>query len=1412
MSDDDEDYDDEFEASAPDMPASPARSSAPVPAVTGAGGDEYADEFEESVESSPAVAASAPVAAPLPAPAPPPAAEAATSSGGDGAGTTGGVGAAADPEVSAAVAQAEPAATSAAEAAVELPAATPATYSAPLSAALAPRPAGERTFSADDTDLEALFQRTEAVASSSAERKLHRPHARAKSEKRTPTATPTKAKKKRPPQATGSALPRDLSALQGDEAAIDREIRRLQDELRASSTKLNKGRHGDLPRLNGWVPPQRKGGRRTRPGNRTGAGRHSAASFDGLGEAELDAELNRLKTELGALRREHDTALIGEGEQAARHGGDGDGDAGGDGDGEGEVWSTPAPPVVAVSRASASSLLMGGEPLPWEKENRMPSRPGSRRATSAGRQGRRRQRGSRGHRLSRPESATQGPFGAAPAPLVVFRSGGKYVEPSPVGPAWDATPLRDVPGSLRPIVLSDAPWVPHVDLPTQRRNRELGCARKPRRLPEVSHARAQSVPLPGSRRKAFDANKFAVARSDDSATAVTAAMADTAATETGARRPAKDPAAAKAAPVEMREAVTQCGPHDMSIHEGMLSVTLIKAEGLLDADRSGGGGSDPYVRVGMGGQEFATKVNKDVNFNGDSECVWNQTFVLRCHPPHDSLEIEVYDYDVGDEDDLLGGMRIQLDMLQPHEEDTAWWGLHKPEKMQLKQPERVALTGNRSHFFCGALMVKLLYIPDVWRCPLDVRDHALDSMQSTAQAEAQVEPCGKLHVRLVEARGLPKLRALKACNPFAMVSYGGAHNKSVTAHNSTRPKWDAVFTFNCFELHRELTVDVLDYNRLREDSGISFETLGSVTFDVAEELNGNRRVDSWMTLWAEDSVTSLPIARGEVRVRLEFCPRWPKGGRKGKIDSGGGQPERLKSEYAVLELCVERGTGLTPMRRLTGSEKRSEITQQPAGSFDAEQLSSEEEGHEDEPLTAVDSYCTVTLLGKAGEVKGSWATGVVRAALEPEWDSGDHDHGNHRICIPVTDASAIARVDCFHCKRGKHDHLGGFFLPIASAMCAGTKWHTKQEHHWFRLEPQAKLDTGPRAAGAPVLVDGELSRQYNSPLGAVRLSKTFGLEPLEEGVQHGVGRLSVTVLRGKKMPDIKRKQNRPPDVFAVLTYDSLSFETEINKRARSPVWNQQFDFSVSDIRSSFNVAVYDNGLLGDHQLIGAVSVGISEVLRSHALDQQPWYKLFRTNEYGKLRPNGEIQLGLRFVQAPPPLDGAVTHVPAPVGVRHTLRSLRMVRQLRVSKTAPSKQLTQGEVQAKREKTASSALSFLSKKTKPTPSSLPVTTAINDDHDEGTVELQVDRAIGLKIDSATIFCQAWIASAEEIREEEELRTQQEESGTEETDQASEGPPMGRIHRTTSGRGRLHTQHATEGATVRSMDWALVRAAQ
>ena len=72
----------------------------------------------------------------------------------------------------------------------------------------------------------------------------------------------------------------------------------------------------------------------------------------------------------------------------------------------------------------------------------------------------------------------------------------------------------------------------------------------------------------------------------------------------------------------------------------------------------------------------------------------------------------------------------------------------------------------------------------------------------------------------------------------------------------------------------------------------------------------------------------------------------------------------------------------------------------------------------------------------------------------------------------------------------------------------------------------------------------------------------------------GIGRLMVNVLRARKLPEIKRKKNGPPDAFAVLTYDSLQFETEMAKHNHKPVFLQEFAFTVSDMRSSFSVALF----------------------------------------------------------------------------------------------------------------------------------------------------------------------------------------------------------------------------------------------
>eukprot|EP01051_Picozoa_sp_SAG22_P001639 SAG22_NODE_67_length_22882_cov_25.671553_1_plen_70_part_10 len=70
-----------------------------------------------------------------------------------------------------------------------------------------------------------------------------------------------------------------------------------------------------------------------------------------------------------------------------------------------------------------------------------------------------------------------------------------------------------------------------------------------------------------------------------------------------------------------------------------------------------------------------------------------------------------------------------------------------------------------------------------------------------------------------------------------------------------------------------------------------------MTFALREELDGNKRTDSWMTLWSYHPKSGLPVARGEVRVGLEYRPEWKKKGRRGEIDAGNGHPYKSPKEF-----------------------------------------------------------------------------------------------------------------------------------------------------------------------------------------------------------------------------------------------------------------------------------------------------------------------------------------------------------------------------------------------------------------------------------------------------------------------------------------------------------------------------------
>ena len=167
------------------------------------------------------------------------------------------------------------------------------------------------------------------------------------------------------------------------------------------------------------------------------------------------------------------------------------------------------------------------------------------------------------------------------------------------------------------------------------------------------------------------------------------------------------------------------------------------------------------------------------------------------------------------------------------------------------------------------------------------------------------------------------------------------------------------------------------------------------------------------------------------------------------------------------------------------------------------------------------------------------------------------------------------------------------------------------------------------------------------------------------------------VQRASGLPDPKKKKgDKGPDSFAIISYDSSQQETEVVLNSKKPVFKGAvFEFAVTDVRTSFNISIYENSTVGDHELIGSVSIGINEVLRNNALGQNPWYKLYRTNEYGRLRPNGKLQLKLSFVESKKQRqdDGveanALPRVPATKCIRHTMRTLRRLHAIRAAAQA-----------------------------------------------------------------------------------------------------------------------------------------------
>ncbi|EDS45772.1 conserved hypothetical protein [Culex quinquefasciatus] len=89
-----------------------------------------------------------------------------------------------------------------------------------------------------------------------------------------------------------------------------------------------------------------------------------------------------------------------------------------------------------------------------------------------------------------------------------------------------------------------------------------------------------------------------------------------------------------------------------------LRIHLVSGHNLVAMDKSGT--SDPYVKFKVGGRLLykSKTVHKELN------PVWDETFIVPIEDPFQPINIKVFDYDWGLQDDFMGSAKLQLQSLE----------------------------------------------------------------------------------------------------------------------------------------------------------------------------------------------------------------------------------------------------------------------------------------------------------------------------------------------------------------------------------------------------------------------------------------------------------------------------------------------------------------------------------------------------------------------------------------------------------------------------------------------------------------------------------------------------------------------------------------------------------------------------
>ncbi|XP_047509895.1 multiple C2 and transmembrane domain-containing protein isoform X1 [Pieris napi] len=244
-----------------------------------------------------------------------------------------------------------------------------------------------------------------------------------------------------------------------------------------------------------------------------------------------------------------------------------------------------------------------------------------------------------------------------------------------------------------------------------------------------------------------------------------------------------------------------------------LRIHLKRGQNLIAMDKNGllSGTSDPYVKFKAGGR----LLHKSRIVYRDLNPVWDECFTVPIEDPFQPVQLKVFDYDWGLQDDFMGSCYLDLTALELGRSQDLVLCLRDPNKLNQDMGEIVmnVTLYPKSQEDKDQYLLKNTRLSDV-------------NKRLKAQIWSSV-----VTIVLVEAKNLPAMDIdTRSSDPYCKFRLGNEKYKSKVVWKSLHPSWLEQFDLHLYDDQEQiLEVTVWDKDKQTKD-----DFLGRCTIDLSK--------------------------------------------------------------------------------------------------------------------------------------------------------------------------------------------------------------------------------------------------------------------------------------------------------------------------------------------------------------------------------------------------------------------------------------------------------------------------------------------------------------------------------------------------------------------------------------------------